>query len=232
MRAASGSLQVHCARYLHRLRHRRGEQLDREVVGQVEVDDRDRRLRPGHDLECHLGQHRERAPASREPARHVVARHVLHDAAAGLEQLRPAVDALDTQQVIARRPAVDAPRARQVGGEHRPDRLRAVRSAGGGAHVDRLEGEHLPARGQLGLDRGERRAGARRHHELARLIEGDAAQRGRGDGYGALDGAADGALGTRAHDLDGEALLGASRDHELELPVGSGPLQVAQSDLL
>ena len=26
------SLQVHCARYLHRLCHRRGEQLDREVA--------------------------------------------------------------------------------------------------------------------------------------------------------------------------------------------------------
>ena len=186
-----GRLQVHRARDLDGERHRRAHELGRQDVGQAEEDDGRRRLRPGQHLERHLGQHRERAPASGEPARHVVAGHVLHDAAAGVEQLGAAVDALDAEQVIAGGAGLDAARARQVGREHGADRLHALRAARRRAEVDRLEGEHLPLRGELGLDQRHRRAGARRHHELARLIEGDAAQQRGGDHDGAVDRAAD-----------------------------------------
>ena len=52
-----------------------------------------------------------------------------------------------------------------------------------GREIDRLEGQHLPARGQLGLDLRQRRAGARRHDELVRLVQRDAAQGGGRDGH-------------------------------------------------
>ena len=79
-----------------------------------------------------------------------------------------------------------------------PIGLRWPAAAGGRAEVDRLEGQHLPARGELGLDLRERRAGARRHHDLGRLVERDAAQPMRRDGDGGLDRPADGALGAAA----------------------------------
>ncbi len=219
-----GGLQVHRTRHLHGQRHGGAQKLDRKVVGQPEVDDGRRRLGPGHDLEGHLGQHGKRAPAAGKPAPHVVARHVLHDAAAGMEHLGAAVDAFDAEQMVARGPGLDAACARQVGGEHRADRVRTLRAAHGGRHVDRLEREHLTVRGELGLDVRHGRAGARRHDELARLIKRDAAQRGGGYGNGAVDGPAYGALGAAAYQLDRQALLGTARNHELELPVGRGLL--------
>ena len=131
----------------------------------------------GMHLERHLAHDRQRAPAARQAAAQVEAGDVLHHAAAGLEDLAAAVDRPHAQQVVARRADADAPRAGQVGGEdaadgglRRPRRRRAARK------LDRLERQHLPARGERVLDLRQRRAGARRHHHLARLVERDAAQ--------------------------------------------------------
>ena len=65
------------------------------------------------DLEGHLAQDRQRAPAARQAAAQVDAGDVLHDAAAGLEHLAAAVDRPDAQQMVARGAGADAPRARR-----------------------------------------------------------------------------------------------------------------------
>ena len=102
---------------------------------------------------------------------------VLHHPAAGLEDLAAAVDG-------RARPADDrAPRRRLM--RRAPDMLvantpamvawlrLAARERG---ELDGLEGQHLSAAGERVLDLLERRAGARRHHHLAGLVERDAAQ--------------------------------------------------------
>ena len=84
---------------------------------------------------------------------------------------------LHPQQMVARRPDGDAARAGDVGGEHAADRGLPGLAARQRPEVHRLEGQHLAALGERRLDLGERRAGAGRHHHLARLVERDAAHR-------------------------------------------------------
>ncbi len=55
-------------------------------------------VRQRQNLECHFRRNSQRAPASGEAARHVVAGDVLHDAPAGLEHLGAAVDATHAEQ--------------------------------------------------------------------------------------------------------------------------------------
>ena len=86
---------------------------------------------------------------------------VLHHAAAGLEDLAAPVDRPHAQQMVARGADVDAPRARHVGGEDAGDGgLARPRRRDSEAKLDRLERQHLPARGERVLDL--RRAACRR----------------------------------------------------------------------
>ncbi len=169
-------LQVHGARHLEGCRHRRAQHLDGDLVGQAEQDQGCRILGRRHHLEGHLAHDRQRAPAARQAAAQVVAGDVLHDAAAGLEDLAAPVDAAHAEQVVAGSADADAAGAGQVGGEHAGDgalvRLPAVEHG----ELDRLEGQHLAAGGERVLDLFERRAGPRRHHHLGGLVERDAAQ--------------------------------------------------------
>ena len=141
--------QVYRARDLVGRAHRRAHELGGEFVRQPQVDERAGLLRLRHHLEGDLRQHAQRAPAAGEPAGEIVARHVLHDAPARLEQLRAPVHGADANEVIARGAGEDTARAREVGREHGADRLRRRWLAERGAEVDRLEREHLAVAGGL-----------------------------------------------------------------------------------
>jgi hypothetical protein len=86
------------------------------------------------------------------PRETVIAGDVLHHPAAGLEQLGAAVDASYAEQVVARGAVLDAAGARHVGGEHRRRWSARPGDRRWQGQIDRLEGQHLPARGELRLD--------------------------------------------------------------------------------
>ena len=98
-----GGLQVHGARHLVGRRHGRAQHLDGDLVRQAEQDQGAGILGHRQHLEGHLAHDRQRAPAAGQAAAQVDAGDVLHDAAAGLEDLAAPVDAAHAQQVVARR---------------------------------------------------------------------------------------------------------------------------------
>ena len=158
-------------------RAERGAHHEQGVVGRrARHDERALGLGLRRHTQRNRSEHRERAPRAREQLRHVVARHVLHDAAAGFETLAASRDGLAAEEVIARRAGRHAPRAREVRGEHAADRARP-RDAEQRAEVRRLEREALRARRELPLDHRERRRGERGQHELLRLVCDDAVER-------------------------------------------------------
>ena len=71
------------------------------------------------------------------------------------------------QHEVAHRAGVGPARPGQARGDRAAERRAR-------AEVRRLEREHLPGVGERALDVGERRAGARRHHELGRIVVDDA----------------------------------------------------------
>ena len=93
------------------------------------------------------------------------------------------------------------------------------------AVVGRLEGELLLARRQAVLDLDERGAGARRHHQLGRLVERDAGEAREVDAPLRLDRPAEPPLAAAAHDLERHLLGGRPGDQLLELR-GRGRTQI------
>ena len=124
--------------------------------------------------------------------------------------------------MVARRPGLDPPRAREVAGEHAADRLPPRLAAQDGAIVGGLEGQLLPALGELGLDLRQRRARRRRHHQLLGLVHGDAGKAGELQPMRRLDRPPEPALAAVADHLqllllahrpgdEGRQLVGAGR---------------------
>ena len=106
----------------------------------------------------HRREHGERAPGAREQLRHVVARHVLHDAAAGAKRRPRPVDRRAAEEVIARRAGRHAARAGEVRREHCRRWSRGAGRCRAAAEVGRLEREPLRAPRERPLDRRERRS--------------------------------------------------------------------------
>ena len=137
-------------------------------LAQLELE-RGLRRRDRQHLQADLDDQAQRAEGAGHQARHVIARHVLHDLAAEGQQLAAAVDHGEPQHEVAHGADAGARRAAQARGDHAAHR----RAAG---EVRRLERQALAALGQHGFQLGQRRAGAHGDHQLARLVAGDAAQ--------------------------------------------------------
>src|SRR5581483_8507420 len=97
---------------------------------------------------------------------------------------------------------LDAARAGEIGGNDATDTATALLAAEQRAVVERLEGELLIVHLELGLDLGERRAGARRQHQFGRLVEGDARDAAHVERDVGLAGASYGALAAPPDDLE------------------------------
>ena len=108
--------------------------------------------------------------------------------------------------MVARGAGLDPARAGEVRRQHAADRAAAGGPAQQRPVVHRLEGELLAARGDERLDLGNRRPGARREHQLLRLVQRHAGEPGQIKGQIGLRRPADRALGAVADDLQRLAL--------------------------
>ena len=174
-------------------------------------------LGPRQRLDRDVRHCRKRAPRSGHELAQVVAGDVLDHAAARLEFLAAPGHRSEAEEMIARRARPDAARARQIGGEHAADRRLARRPPEQRAVVHRLEGELLRLRVEQVLDLGERRAGARREHQLLGLVKRDAGERGQIERRIDLRGPAERALGAVADDLEGFLLRQRPLDGGLDV---------------
>src|SRR5687767_4508928 len=142
------------------------EKLERARLRRLETA-RGLRRRRRRELERDLGDHAERAERAGHQARHVVAGDVLHHAAAEGERLAAPVEKLHAEHKVAQRAGACAAGAREASRD-------AAAERGGGAEMRRLERQALAVRLQCALKLGERRAAARRHDQLGRLVIDDA----------------------------------------------------------
>ena len=97
--------------------------------------------------------------------------------------------------MVARGAGLDAARAGQIGGDRAAQRAAARIAAQQRPVVHRLEGKFWFVFVQQRLDLGERRAGARREHQLLRLVKRDAGEAGEIERQIGLARPADRALG-------------------------------------
>ncbi len=152
-------------------------------------------------LDRDLGQRRERAPGARHQLAEIVAGHVLHHPAAGLEGLAPPRYRRETEEVVARGASLDPARARHVGGKDTADGAAPGGTAKQRAIVHGLESELLTLRFHQRLDLGNRRPCPRRQHQFLRLVKRDARQRGEIERHVGLRGPADRTLRAMANDF-------------------------------
>ena len=170
-------------------------------------------------LEGHLGHGDQGAEAAGEQLAQIIAGDVLHDPAAGLDRVAAPGHRAHAEEVIARGAGLDPTRAREVAGDHAADRAAPRFAAKQRAVIRRLERELLLVVGEAGLDLGQRRADLRRHHELGRLVQADAAEAIETDLGLRLDRPAVAALGARAEDLE-RRLVRCGRSHDLPQLLG------------
>ena len=170
-------------------------------------------------LEGHLGHGDQGAEAAGEQLAQVIAGDVLHDPAAGLDRVAAPGHRAHAEEVIARCAGLDPTRAREVAGDHAADRAAPWFAAKQRAVIRRLERELLLVVGEAGLDLGQRRPDLRRHHELGRLIQANAAEAIETDLDLCLDRTAVATLGARAEDLE-RRLVRCGRSHDLPQLLG------------
>ena len=130
----------------------------------------------GKHFQRHLDDDAENAERSRERARDVVARDVLHDGAAERQDSTLSIEQLRAKHEIAHAAAGRADEARR--GPARPAAMHPPTVAPA-AEMRRLEGQHLAVRGEFVFELSQRRARTRSDHEFSGFVGDDAAYRGR-----------------------------------------------------
>ena len=95
-------------------------------------------------LDGELGHDGKGPERTRQQLAHVVSSDVLDHATAGLEQLTPATDRTDTQDMVAGGPRFDASRPGQVARDDAPDCRGEACNAEQRTIIRRLEGQALP----------------------------------------------------------------------------------------
>jgi hypothetical protein len=189
-RAAHGQRRLApCRQFAHRF-----ARFDREREAA-------RLARPRQHLQRNLRDEPEAAEAAANEARHVISRHVLHDLPAEPKMLRFARNDPAAEDKVAHR---TGPRPARTGQAARD------RAAYGCAAAEgrRLAGKHLAGFLEDRVHFGERGAGARGDHELARVIAHDSAMRARID-FSPGDGPPEKRLAVAA--ANGERLLFSER---------------------
>ena len=125
-------------------------------------------LRQRQALERDFGEDAERAERAGHEPRHVEARDVLHHAAAERQVLAAAVEDPHAEHEVAHRAGVGAPRPGQPAATAPPSVAPSPKCGGSNASI-------WPARAhRRARSSRERRAGARRDHELGRIVVDDA----------------------------------------------------------
>ena len=200
---------------------RRTQRLHTRRIVEAQNDERAGALGPRQHLEGHARHDGERPPASANSAAEIIARDVLHDAPATAEGLPRTGDRLDTEKVIARATRNHTTAAGKIRRKDSADRAAVRWRTKHRPEIDGLEGEHLALLGEALLDVHEWRTGARAHDEFRRLIERDAAERGRRDSETRIDGTADRTLGAGADHLHRHLGTRGVHDQALKLALAS-----------
>ena len=117
-------------------------------------------------LQRDLGDQPEHAHRADQQAADVIAGHVLHHLAAKAHHLAAGRDQHRAEDEVTHRAGRHPPRPGQPGRHHAADR--AARGK-----MRRFAGQALAMRSQHGLQLGQRRAAAHRHHQLGRFVGND-----------------------------------------------------------
>src|SRR6185437_3004146 len=139
--ARDGGREVRGAGNRTRARQRIAQRCDRLRIVQTMQQQRLRARRSGHDLDGELGHHGQGAKAAGEQLGQIKSRDVLDHATPGGKPLTKAIDALYTEEMIARRARAWTARTAQTHGEAAPERTVAGRLGPESGEVRRLEGE-------------------------------------------------------------------------------------------
>ena len=130
-------------------------------------------LRHRQDFHCDLRHDRQGPPGSGHQLAKVVAGHILHDPPAGLEDLAPARNRLEPQEMVPRRARLDPAGTAEIGRNHTGQSARSLGPSEQRPEVGRLERQFLIVGLQGVFNLGHGRSGAGLQDQFIGFIECD-----------------------------------------------------------
>src|SRR5690606_1577672 len=199
-----------------------GKRGDGGAIFQAEQQKGARLLGPGQHLEGHLAHGRQGPEGAAEQLGEIVARDVLHHAAAGLDGLAAPGGGAEAEKMIPRRALADPAGASHVAPKQTADRPASRCSAPKGGPISWFEGQLLVSLRKRRADLGQRRSSARGKDQFLGLVERDAAQAAHVEGGCCLHWPPPAALAALAQNLERQLFREGPGHRFLQLFRGSG----------